>query len=247
MNIAIIPARGGSVRLPRKNVLPFCGHPLISWSIIQAKCSKLINEVYVVTDDEEIAQVSNKYGAIVYMQPEWMKYCNPHAAMACTYVLKEIMKNNNVKIVVPLLCTNPLIKPNDLDNGIKLFNELKIESLRPLQPMRELTLIKKVNDNVGKIEIFAKDYEFLREGGNWTVLTAKKYLSMSKNVKDGESWTDKNTTLDDLVNINYIPVEMWQYSDTDTQEEFEMAEVLMEHYILKGNGSKVYEEYKNAI
>jgi len=65
MTIAVIIARGGSKRLPRKNLRPFCGHPLVSWAIVQAKSSRLIEEVYVSTDDDEIEEVSLKYGAKV--------------------------------------------------------------------------------------------------------------------------------------------------------------------------------------
>jgi CMP-N-acetylneuraminic acid synthetase len=63
MIIAIIPARGGSKGIPKKNIMDFCGKPLIAWTIEQAKDSSLIDDVYVSTDDEEIASISRKYGA----------------------------------------------------------------------------------------------------------------------------------------------------------------------------------------
>jgi pseudaminic acid cytidylyltransferase len=58
MNVAIIPARGGSKRLPRKNIRMFCGKPLVAWSIIQALNSYFIDDVYVSTDDQEIAEIA---------------------------------------------------------------------------------------------------------------------------------------------------------------------------------------------
>lgn len=67
--IAIIPARGGSKRIPRKNLRPLCGVPLVAWSIRAARDSKLISEVYVSTDDLEIATVAKQYGAEVVMRP----------------------------------------------------------------------------------------------------------------------------------------------------------------------------------
>lgn len=63
--VAIIPARGGSKRIPRKNVRNFCGQPLISYSIKTALKSKLFNKVIVSTDDIEIAEIARKYGAEV--------------------------------------------------------------------------------------------------------------------------------------------------------------------------------------
>ena len=69
--IAIITARGGSKRIPRKNIRSFCGKPIIAYSIIAAKKSGLFDEVMVSTDDEEIAQIAGEYGASVpFMRSE---------------------------------------------------------------------------------------------------------------------------------------------------------------------------------
>ena len=64
-NIAIIPARGGSKRIPRKNIKPFMGKPIIAYSIEAALQSGLFEEVMVSTDDEEIAGIACKYGVKV--------------------------------------------------------------------------------------------------------------------------------------------------------------------------------------
>ena len=64
-NLAIIPARGGSKRIPRKNIKPFMGKPIIAYSIEAALPSGIFDEVMVSTDDEEIAEVAKQYGANV--------------------------------------------------------------------------------------------------------------------------------------------------------------------------------------
>ena len=63
MKIAVIPARGGSKRIPRKNVRDFCGQPLIAYSILAAKNSNLFDHIIVSTDDEQIREIANHYGA----------------------------------------------------------------------------------------------------------------------------------------------------------------------------------------
>lgn len=63
MNIAVIPARGGSKRIPRKNIKPFCGKPMIAWSIAAAIDSGCFDRVLVSTDDDEIAEIATAYGA----------------------------------------------------------------------------------------------------------------------------------------------------------------------------------------
>ena len=65
MNVAVIPARGGSKRIPRKNIRPFCGRPIIAYSIKAARQSNLFDRVLVSTDDLEIAEIAKEYGAEV--------------------------------------------------------------------------------------------------------------------------------------------------------------------------------------
>ncbi|NCC62103.1 MAG: pseudaminic acid cytidylyltransferase, partial [Verrucomicrobiae bacterium] len=82
--IAIIPARGGSKRIPRKNIRDFCGKPIIAYSIEVALQSGLFNRVIVSTDDREIADVSQRYGAdIPFMRPKALAddYTGTHEVM----------------------------------------------------------------------------------------------------------------------------------------------------------------------
>ena len=70
MRIAVIPARGGSKRIPRKNIKEFCGKPIIAWSIETALSSQCFDQVIVSTDDEEIASIAEQYGAVIpFMRP----------------------------------------------------------------------------------------------------------------------------------------------------------------------------------
>lgn len=69
MKVAIIPARGGSVRIPRKNIKIFHGRPIISYSIDTAQRSGLFDAVYVSTEDAEIAAIARKYGAALIHRP----------------------------------------------------------------------------------------------------------------------------------------------------------------------------------
>ena len=70
MNVAIIPARGGSKRIPKKNIKEFCGKPMIAYSIEAAKKSELFDKIVVSTDDENIAQVAKSFGAEVLKRPK---------------------------------------------------------------------------------------------------------------------------------------------------------------------------------
>ena len=125
-NVAIIPARGGSKRIPRKNIRDFLGKPIIAYSIETALESGLFEEVMVSTDDEEIAEIAKKCGAIVpFMRSEE----NADDYASTVDVLVEVLQTfqqqgkdfENGCCIYP---TAPLLKPSSLKSGYeKLINE----------------------------------------------------------------------------------------------------------------------------
>lgn len=117
--IAIIPARGGSKRLHRKNIYPIWGRPMLSWSIKAAQESKHIDEVWVTTEDEEIRQVALKYGAKVHDRDPALsgdKVYKMEAIRSCFAAI-----DNGDDIVVSLQANSPEITSEILDDAIETF------------------------------------------------------------------------------------------------------------------------------
>lgn len=115
MAIAVIPARGGSKRIPRKNIKLFHGRPIIAYSIKKALASKLFDRVIVSTDDKEIAKVSRQYGAAIYMRdPYYAK-----DAVGTQAVMKECLRSvdNLPKFACCIYATSPLMSVDDLKYG----------------------------------------------------------------------------------------------------------------------------------
>ncbi|MGZ5580019.1 MAG: pseudaminic acid cytidylyltransferase [Methylobacter sp.] len=116
MNIAIIPARGGSKRIPRKNIREFCGKPLITYSIEAAKASGLFDHVIVSTDDEEIREIANAWGAETpFVRPA--ELANDHATTVP--VIKQAVEwvqqhMGNVDNVCCIYATAPFIQASAL-------------------------------------------------------------------------------------------------------------------------------------
>ena len=114
--IAIIPARGGSKRIPRKNIRDFCGRPIIAYSIEAAIGADLFDEVMVSTDDEEIASVARQYGASVpFMRSD--ETADDHASTAA--VLAEVIERYREQGVRPekaccIYPTAPFVTPEKL-------------------------------------------------------------------------------------------------------------------------------------
>lgn len=122
--LALIPARGGSKGVPRKNVMKINGKPLIAYSILQAQASQRINRVIVSTDDEEIAQVARDWGAEVpFMRPvEFAQDLSPDIDVfrhALTW-LKE-RQNYDPEVVVHLRPTGPARQVRIIDEAINLL------------------------------------------------------------------------------------------------------------------------------
>ena len=117
--IAIIPARGGSKRLKRKNIYPVFDKPMIFWSINAAKNSKYIKNVWVTTEDKEIKKIAMKYGSYVHDRDPKLsgdKILKMDAIRDCFSAI-----NSDADIVVSLQANSPEINSNILDNAIEVF------------------------------------------------------------------------------------------------------------------------------
>ena len=123
---AIIPARGGSKGVLRKNVSPFNGKPLIYWNISAALNSELIDLVVVSTDDAEIAEISQAAGATVIMRPDGMSTDIASSEDALVHVLKSL--DTQPELTVFLQCTSPLTQGKDIDNCIQKLLDTNADS-----------------------------------------------------------------------------------------------------------------------
>jgi len=126
MVCAIIPARGGSKTIPKKNIIPFLGDPLITHSIKQANNSEHIDETYVSTDDQHIAEVSRKAGAKVINRPDGLAGDRSTTEAALIHAIEQI--SNPSEIIVLLQCTSPLRRRVDIDEPIGLVRENGFDS-----------------------------------------------------------------------------------------------------------------------
>lgn len=129
--IAIVPARGGSKRLPGKNLLTVRGLPLLAHTIIQAKKSQLVEEVFISTDDDQIASVATRYGAQVIKRPVELADDRSSSESAVLHVL-DVIENGGGKLpsaTMMLQCTSPVRRVDDIDNAIRQFFAEDADSL----------------------------------------------------------------------------------------------------------------------
>lgn len=130
--LALIPARGGSRGLPGKNMRPFCGKPLIAWSIEQALASNYIDKVIVSTDSAKIALIARRYGAEVpFMRPKALATDSAKSIDVIMHALNWLEKYDNQKydLLMLLQPTSPLRTTGDINEALKLFAGKKAEAV----------------------------------------------------------------------------------------------------------------------
>lgn len=129
--LALIPARGGSKGIPRKNVKPFAGRPLIEHTIEDALASASVTRTAVSTDDDEIAEVSRAAGADVIRRPDEFATDEASSESALRHALEHLREEENYQpdLVVFLQCTSPIRTGDDIDAAVDLIEETGADSL----------------------------------------------------------------------------------------------------------------------
>ena len=129
MKLCVIPARGGSKRIPRKNIRDFCGKPMLAWSICAAKASDCFDQIIVSTDDPEIAGVARQWGAQVpFMRPgelaDDLVGTTPVIAQAVQWYQDQ---GKEIMAVCCLYATAPFAEPGDIKRGLDLLKNVPVD------------------------------------------------------------------------------------------------------------------------
>jgi CMP-N,N'-diacetyllegionaminic acid synthase len=130
--LAVIPARGGSKRLPRKNILPLAGHPVIAYTIRAAQGAKRLTHWLVSTDDEEIAAVARRYGAPVpFMRPAAIAGDKDRNSAVMRHAIEWMENEHGVRydIIMLLQPTCPVRKSEHIDQAVELLWASPLDTL----------------------------------------------------------------------------------------------------------------------
>lgn len=226
--ISIIPARGGSKGLPRKNIKPLLGKPLIAWTIEQAKSSRYIDKVVVSTDDPEIAKIAKKCGAEVpFLRPKELATDDAKTIDVIMHAVNRFENDGKYfDIVVLLEPTSPLRKEDDLDNSIEFFIE-NIDKVDSLVSVGEVHLenpyiMKKVES--GGVKPFIEIDENLYQRQQLPKIYFPYgviYLSKTSTLKKYKTFYQERT-------IPYL-IERWQNYEIDDVYDFICIEAILRY------------------
>lgn len=125
MRLAVIPARGGSKRIPKKNIIPFCGKPMIAYALDAARESGLFDRIHVSTDSHEIAEVVEKLGYPVdFMRDESLADDHTGIVPVLRWVVKEYeQRGSRYDQVCCIMPNAPLLKSSDMVEAFRIFDE----------------------------------------------------------------------------------------------------------------------------
>ncbi len=145
---AVIPARGGSQRIPLKNLSRVGGHPLIAHTIVAARRATLISDVYVSTDSEEIAEVAARYGAKIIERPAELATATTPTEPALLHAIETIEAQEGPSdLVVLLQATSPLRRDFRIDQAIALAIEQRCDSVVSVTPVIDYYFLGQIDAN----------------------------------------------------------------------------------------------------
>ncbi len=223
--VAIIPARGGSKCIPKKNIVDFCGKPLIVWSIEHALASRYVNDVYVTTDDKEIAEVSRKYGAKIIQRPDSLATDTSSSEDALLHAISEIEKDRKVDVVIFLQATSPLREKNDIDKAFETFCSEKAESLFSAAKHEDLCVWKSVDGELQSVTFDYKNRGQRQDREPYYLENGSIYIFKPKILRK------YNNRLGGKIIFYSMP--LWKSYEIDVDEDLELCKFYMEK-IIKG-------------
>lgn len=152
--LAIIPARGGSKRLPRKNVLDLAGKPLIVWSIEAGLKSKYIDKVIVTSDDDEILGIAKQFGSETIKRPDELASDTATSFDAIRHTIENLERYDYIVLLQP---TSPLRTSEHIDEAIKLLKSKRADAIVSVSEMDHSPLWSNTLPEDGDMSHFIRD------------------------------------------------------------------------------------------
>ena len=222
--VAVIPARGGSKGIPKKNIVNICNKPLISWSIMQAKATSGIDSVWVSSDSEEILEVAQSFGSSVICRPDNISGDNASSESAWLHALEFIESAGiQVDVMIGMQATSPIRETKDLNLALELFYKNGLDSLLSCVEIEDFFMWKYSENN--SLVGINHDYRNRRR----RQLIEKRYL------ENGSFYIFKSDIIRKEHNrlggkIGMYVMEKYKMFQIDTYEDITLCESIMRGY-----------------
>jgi N-acylneuraminate cytidylyltransferase len=224
---AIILARGGSKGILNKNIIDFCGHPLLAWTIMQAKAVKEVDNVWISSDDENILKIGKEYGAIPILRPVALSGDEATSESGWLHAL-DVIESKSKKLPEYILApqvTSPLREVSDFTLALNHIAKTKSDSLMSVLEVEDFFMWKK-----NKEENFESiNYDYLNRKNRQAI--EKKYL------ENGSFYIFKSDLIRKLNNrlggkIAIYKMPRYKMFQIDSIEDIDLCTAVMNHYNL---------------
>jgi CMP-N,N'-diacetyllegionaminic acid synthase len=216
--LGLIPARGGSKGVPRKNILPLAGKPLIVWTIEAALQAETITRVTVSTDDGEIAAVAEAAGAEVIMRPPELATDFTPTEPVMQHVLAELARASYQPEAIALLqCTSPLRGPDIIDAAVRKLFSTGCDAVMTVTPIQHWYLAGRVEGE----DLFVPEYDYRAR--------PRSQDMPAKYRENGALYVTRRTAFEKYGNrlggqVRVVIMDPVRSLDIDTWEDFRLAE-----------------------
>tara|TARA_B100001142_G_C14193157_1_gene600788 strand:- start:60 stop:743 length:684 start_codon:yes stop_codon:yes gene_type:complete len=221
---AIILARGGSKGIPNKNIIDFCGKPLIAWTI--EHCFKGgIEDVYVSSDSKEIIEISKEYNSKTILRPKELSKDESSSESAWLHAYDTIKNNKKIDWIFAPQVTSPLRQISDVKNALKLASSDRYDSIFSCSTVEDLFFWKESKSSFKSINYDWRnrkrrqdiDKQYIENGSFY--LFKPIILEMNKN-RFGEK-------------IGIVEMDFWKMFEIDSMDDLRMCSALMKEFLLE--------------
>ena len=222
--VAIILARGGSKGILGKNIIDFCGKPLINWTIEQMRQVRGIDSIWISSDSEEILSISRSCGVETIQRPAKISGDSATSESGWLHALEYIENNVGcVDIVIAPQVTSPLREPEDIERGLRDFRDQNCDSMFACSVVGDLYFWEKMSD--GALRSVNYDYRNRKRRQN----ISKQYI------ENGSFYLFKPEILRKYNNrlggkIGMTKMEFWKIFQIDEPSDIELCQVIMRGY-----------------
>ncbi len=225
--IAIILARGGSKGILNKNIINFCGKPLIVWTIEQLQQAEGINSIWVSSDSENILSASRNYGVETIHRPDEISGDTATSESGWFHALEVIeTKVRHIDIIIAPQVTSPLREPSDIVRGIQDFQKQNCDSMFSCSTVEDLFFWKRTQNGALK----SVSYNYKKRKRRQDI--RKQYI------ENGSFYLFKPEVLRQYKNrlggkIGITEMEFWKMFEIDSVEDLKICEALMRTFLLR--------------
>jgi len=224
---SIILARGGSKGIPKKNIMDFCGKPLIAWTITQCQKSDHVSDVWVSSDNDEILGVAKDFGAKIIKRPGEFSHDEATSESAWLHSIDHLTtKGVQVDAVLAPQVTSPLRETSDIDSAISKFIEEGCDSMFSASMADDLFFWEEGNNEL----IHSVNYDYKNR--------QRRQDSRRQIIENGSFYLFKPEVIQKESNrfggkIGYSKMEFWKMFEIDDLDDAKMCSALMQEFLLK--------------